>query len=454
MPPGSFQHAQAGAAAGVAPGAAGTTQLLEEMLWKCPAPEMMWEIVQQYRHILEKSHVAIALYQCGLYRYYQQYQSHERLVEALIDKLLLFPASDLTPDESSRVLWAIALLEETRSNEKAIEYAIQLAGEAIKRYQEFSPAQMARFAASAQKLVRTPEEDEFLSAIISRFSDYALGDGKRPRFPPDELIVWTSFLTSVSSNASHEEYSGDVALAPQHFGKLPSRAAGLPPGAFPPGNHGIPSASLPLPVQQGAGPPGQLGLPNPFLALGMPGAMGLPGFLPSGGGSLPQPGPRSPPGTFSKTSKNAGGGGQNRAQKQDRAKAPPQPAPPGAQGKPSHQPSSKTARKGGQSVEGQQLNKQPSKKLDAATSSSSGAGKASQQPAPADRRPRRPGPVPPGPVAVEGKAAGTAAASAAAPAPPAQGLSAPPSISAASAAAAEQPKTRKGRSKIPQAQQE
>lgn len=174
---------------------------LEEMLWKSSGPANMWEIIEQHGHLFGKSHVTIALYHIGLCRYYQGGRSHESLTSALVDRLVLFSPSEFSASEASRVLWALAGLEELRGHQKAHNFAVQLAEEAEQRLEEFSTTQMVRLVTSLTKLVKGPGEDELLGRLITSFSDYVLGSGLMPRFPPEEMRVWTVFLESLSTKS-------------------------------------------------------------------------------------------------------------------------------------------------------------------------------------------------------------------------------------------------------------
>lgn len=108
----------------------------------------------------------------------------------MLDRLVLFPAKDLTADEAAHVLWAFAILEEVRSHENAHRFAMELAQEASKKQHEFSPNLMASFVTSLTRLIRSSDEDDLVGKITTNFSDYALGSGALPRFPPEELRVW------------------------------------------------------------------------------------------------------------------------------------------------------------------------------------------------------------------------------------------------------------------------
>jgi len=172
---------------------------IELMLRKCTGSADMWELIEQYGHSFGKKHVVAALYQLGLCREYERRTIHASLTNALLDRLVLFPAKDLTADEAAHVLWAFAILEEVRSHANAHRFAMELASEAVKRHHEFSPNLMASFVTSLTRLIRSPEEDDLVGKITTNFSDYALGSGALPRFPPEELRVWTNFLQEVSA---------------------------------------------------------------------------------------------------------------------------------------------------------------------------------------------------------------------------------------------------------------
>lgn len=171
---------------------------IEEMLWNATGPAMMWEIIEQHGHLFGKAHVTIALYQIGLCRQYQHGGRHVSLTSALVDRLVIFNPCELTIDEASRVLWALTQLEEVRDHKKSHDFAMQLGVEAAKRLDDFNPSQMAKFVTSLARLTKEPGEDDVVGQLIESFSDHALGSGRMPRFPPDEMRAWTDFLQSLS----------------------------------------------------------------------------------------------------------------------------------------------------------------------------------------------------------------------------------------------------------------
>lgn len=205
---------------------------IEEMLRKCSGSADMWEIIEQYGHSFGKKHVVTALYQLGLCRQYERRSSHTGLTSALVDRLVLFSPRELTADEASRVLWALAILEEVSNHSNAHRFAIELGEEAAQRFHEYSPAQMASFVNSLSRLVKAPEEDELVGKITTNFSDYALGNGTLPRFPPDEIRHWTDFLQSVSSPYG---FAGTGGPGGCHFNAPPPRPGGVAAGG--PGGH-------------------------------------------------------------------------------------------------------------------------------------------------------------------------------------------------------------------------
>mmetsp|Transcript_116911 Transcript_116911/g.233007 ORF Transcript_116911/g.233007 Transcript_116911/m.233007 type:complete len:529 (-) Transcript_116911:97-1683(-) len=171
---------------------------VELMLRKCTGSSDMWGLIEQYGHSFGKKHVVAALYQLGLCREYEQRTIHASLTNALLDRLVLFPAKDLTADEAAHVLWAFAKLEEVRSHDNAHRFAVKLAQEASNRYHEFSPKLMASFVTSLTRLIRSSEEDDLVGTITRNFSEYAGASGALPRSQPEELRVWTNFLQEVS----------------------------------------------------------------------------------------------------------------------------------------------------------------------------------------------------------------------------------------------------------------
>jgi len=171
---------------------------IELMLPKCTGSADMWKLIEQYGHSFSKKHVVAALYQQALFREDERRTTHASLTNVLVDRLVLFPAKDLTADEAAHVLWAFAKLEEVRSHDNAHRFAVKLAQEASNRYHEFSPKLMASFVTSLTRLIRSSEEDDLVGTITRNFSEYAGASGALPRSQPEELRVWTNFLQEVS----------------------------------------------------------------------------------------------------------------------------------------------------------------------------------------------------------------------------------------------------------------
>jgi len=177
---------------------------IEEMLRKCKGSAELWEIVEQYGHAFHKKQMVAVLYQLGLCRQYERGTPHESigLTHALVDRLVIFAPGMLTSDEASKVLWAMAVVEEINSHQNAHRFAMELGKEAVNRLHDFSPAQMANFVGSLSRLVKQADEDELVAKITAQFSEYAFGNGTFPRFPPQEIQIWAEFLTTISSPGS------------------------------------------------------------------------------------------------------------------------------------------------------------------------------------------------------------------------------------------------------------
>jgi len=198
---------------------------IEEMLRSCSGSIDMWEIIEKYGHTFGKKQVVTALYQLGLCRQHERRTTAASLTGALVDRLVQIPPRDLTADEASRVLWALAILDEVRGHNNAHRFAMDLGGEALKRCHEFNPSQMASFVNSLSRLVRSSEEDELVGKITMSFSDYALGSGSLPRFPAEELRTWQNFLQEASSPGAGQ--------GPPHFGMPGHRSPGMGMGPTP-----------------------------------------------------------------------------------------------------------------------------------------------------------------------------------------------------------------------------
>merc|ERR1719356_1849830 len=80
---------------------------------------------------------------------------------------------------------------------------------------------MATLVSSLSRLVKGQEEDEIVGKITTNFSDYALGTGGLPRFPPEELRQWTTFLqeaanqSASNNNAKQQSMMGPTPMQPQ-----------------------------------------------------------------------------------------------------------------------------------------------------------------------------------------------------------------------------------------------
>lgn len=249
--------------------AGGPPEQIEEMLRGCSGSSDMWEIIEQYGQHFGKKHVVTALYQLGLCRQYEKRSAEVNLTSALVDRLVLFPPAELTADEASRVLWALAVLEEVSGHTQARQFAMDLGKQAAKRFSEFTPAQMAGFVSSLSRLVRSPEEDKLVGKITEQFSDYALGGtGALPRFAPHELTSWTNFLKDAANaqNQPQQQPYPNPFMPP-----MPGKGGGPPYGQ--PGSYA------------GPGPgPGMMGPFGPQMGKGMPSGMQMP---PMGKGGSP-----------------------------------------------------------------------------------------------------------------------------------------------------------------------
>merc|ERR1719199_1106492 len=102
----------------------GPPEAVEEMLRGCSGSSDMWEIIEQFGHSFGKKHVVTALYQLGLCRQYEKREAQVNLTSALVDRLVLFNPSELSADEASRVLWALAVLDEMSNHAQAHHFAM------------------------------------------------------------------------------------------------------------------------------------------------------------------------------------------------------------------------------------------------------------------------------------------------------------------------------------------
>lgn len=231
---------------------------IEDMIRKSSGTSGLWEVIEQYGQLFSRKHVVIALYQLGLCLQHERGHGSviapesRSLTRALIDRLVHVPPHELAADEASKTLWALASMEEVREHLGAHQFCIKLGQEVSQRYSEFSPSQMATFIGGLSMLIKDASEDELVGQITTSFSKYAMGDGGFPRFPQEELKIWTSFLQE--------------AVSPMHT----SQQQAVPPPMF--------MSQMPGPGM--AGMKGMQGMPS---IQGMPGMQGMGGMLGMGG---------------------------------------------------------------------------------------------------------------------------------------------------------------------------
>lgn len=272
-----------------------SSESILDMIRACRGSKEMSELVQQCGHYFDKSHVVTALYQLGLCRQVERGAIATELTEALVQRTAIIPPRDLAAEEASRVLWALSILKEVQEHPDAHSFAMRLGQEAVLRYAEFSPSQMAHLVGSLSKFVRTSEEDELVGKVTTLFSDFASGGGNLPKFPAEELRTWTQFLQEVSSLPAAAPAWGQG-----HPRTEPGVARGMPPlgGTMPqvspytgPWPQGL-AGARPL-VPQGMPPMGMRGPPGPFAAYGVPWGQAsahVPAGVPGKGGKGGVPG--------------------------------------------------------------------------------------------------------------------------------------------------------------------
>lgn len=196
---------------------------IEEMIRKCSGTSGMWEIIEQYGQLFDRKHVVIALYQLGLCRQHERRNGvlapeSRGLTHALIDRLVTVPAREFASDEISKTLWALGSMEEVREHSRAHKFCMELGQQVLMRYAEFSPSQMASFVGGLSKLIKDASEDELVGQITMTFSQYACGDGTLPRFPAEELRIWTNFLQDAVSPAQPSQQQQQQAAPGMQLG--------------------------------------------------------------------------------------------------------------------------------------------------------------------------------------------------------------------------------------------
>lgn len=244
---------------------------IEEKLRNCNGSNDMWDIIEKFGHSFEHKHVVTALYALGLCRQHERQSnsntSYKGLTDAIVDRLVLFSSRELSAEEASRVVWALATLDESAAA-TAHAFIVRLAREVSQRYQEFSPSQMATFVTAMFRLARGSEEEELVGTIMTSFTDYALGMGRNslPRFPAEELTTWRNFLAEVAyAGSGGAGGTGQQVQSPP--GVLSAAAAGwghpgmphpcgMPPWAAPQRPPAHPSRMLPHMMMGGAPMPG------------------------------------------------------------------------------------------------------------------------------------------------------------------------------------------------------
>jgi len=188
--------------------ASDTLPQFEEELRKCNSEQSINDIIETYGQHFTKGHVVAALYQLGLCRQKPSDGPETRnvgLATALLERVMSIQSKSLTADEASRVVWALAALEEVQKNERAAEYAMEIGGQARARFAEFQPAQMATLVGALSRMVRKPQDDQLVAEITTKFTDYSSGDGKFPKFPAQDMKIWTQFLMEASQPVQQEQ---------------------------------------------------------------------------------------------------------------------------------------------------------------------------------------------------------------------------------------------------------
>lgn len=183
------------------PPASDTLPQFEEELRKCNTEQAINDIIELYGQHFTKGHVVAALYQLGLCRQKPRSDSEPKnvgLAAALLERIMQIPSKTFAAEEASRVVWALAALDEVQTNSRAGEYAMELGAQARARLSEFNPAQMATLVGALSRIVRKPSDDALVAEITTKFSEYASGNGSFPKFPQQDLKIWTQFLVEAS----------------------------------------------------------------------------------------------------------------------------------------------------------------------------------------------------------------------------------------------------------------
>lgn len=184
-----------------APRAAEDDHEVEESLQSCATSKDIDQIIASRGHEFNKRNVVTALYQLGLFRQYENQPNEPSLTVALLDRILVAQVDSFDAEQASRVIWALAQLDEMKNNANAHRLAMELAHHAVKSHRDYTPVQMTKFVQSLSRLVRSQEEDELVGKLTTLFSEFAMGQGdgsSLPRFPQEDLRIWEGFLREAS----------------------------------------------------------------------------------------------------------------------------------------------------------------------------------------------------------------------------------------------------------------
>eukprot|EP00439_Symbiodinium_sp_Y106_P002684 s4566_g1.t1 len=113
------------------PPASDTLPQFEEELRKCNTEQAINDIIELYGQHFTKGHVVAALYQLGLCRQKPRNDSEPKnvgLAAALLERIMQIPSKTFAAEEASRVVWALAALDEEHRTELSLIGADALAG--------------------------------------------------------------------------------------------------------------------------------------------------------------------------------------------------------------------------------------------------------------------------------------------------------------------------------------
>lgn len=169
--------------------------ILEEKLHQCEGSAALLDVLKHHGHSFTKRHFVTSIDLLRLHRQREYWSAP--LTLAFVDRLVQVPPWQFAADEASRALCGLAALDEVHQHVATRQFALGLGAEGLRRFHEFSPAEMADFVRSLAVFSRSAGEDELVGQVTQRYSDFALSNGMSMQ--RDELRPWLEFLQSAAA---------------------------------------------------------------------------------------------------------------------------------------------------------------------------------------------------------------------------------------------------------------